>query len=64
MPRVAREARIKGIAVARAHVIRADGTEQIYYSTPQLPLWDLRRRWKLYKHVQMMRNEDKESTHA
>lgn len=51
-------ARLKPVATARARVIRADGRREVHYSLERIPLWQLRRRWKRFKHIRFMRKED------
>lgn len=52
--------RSEPISVARAVLQKADGTIQVHYSIPELPWHHFRRRLKLWRHLQMMRAEDKE----
>jgi hypothetical protein len=51
--------KITSVSVARARVIRADGTIEVHYSAEPVPFWQLRRRLKLWRHVRFMQKEDR-----
>lgn len=55
------QARTDPVAVARAVVIRRNGTREVHYSVPRLPFWHLRQRLKLWRHLRFMKAEDKEA---
>lgn len=58
-------AAVQPIAVARARVVRADGRpDEVHYSYVRPPLWQIRRRIKLARHLRFMRAEDKEADSA
>jgi hypothetical protein len=51
--------KITSVSVARARVIRADGTIEVHYSAEAVPFWQLRRRRKLRRHLRTLREEDR-----
>jgi hypothetical protein len=55
-----RRAAFKPVAVARARVIRATGETETHYSAEQVPIWQLRRWWKLRRHLAFMKREDRQ----
>lgn len=50
--------RIRPVAIARAHVVRASGAHEFHYSVEKVPPWQVRRLWKLRKHLRFMKRED------
>lgn len=54
------EARIQPVAVARMQVRRATGETEIHYSYERIPIRQLRRWWKLRRHLAYMRREDRQ----
>lgn len=45
--------------VSRARVFRADGTTEVYYSLPRLPLLDVKGRLWVRRRLRAMRAEDR-----
>lgn len=54
------EARLESVSIARAVVTRANGEREVHYSVERIPLWQVRRWWKLRKHLRFMKKEDRQ----
>jgi hypothetical protein len=54
------QARLRPMSIARARVTRADGTSEVHYSAERIPLWQIRRRLRLRRHLALMRKEDRQ----
>lgn len=50
--------KLTAVTVARAYVQRADGRREVHYSVEAVPIWQIRRWFKLRKHLRFMKKED------
>lgn len=52
-------AKLTSVSVARAYVQRADGRREVHYSVEAVPIRQLRRWFRLRRHLAFMKKEDR-----